>query len=317
MKRFLSAGDGYGPNSLTNKLISAGKRYIQTSLTYSYGWLDYPLWVPKVTGIPFLVAMICFTLGSNPVMGQEGIILKYGTYLPIEGARIIFAETGEYVDTDKEGVFLFAEEWGEGEILLSANGYEPLKIHYVPGFWTRTKTFVLYQDVSASVPIYLGDSLPHHFWQIPLDVLNLSGNKNNITLEEYASHSDVLVLYFWATSCLPCIDQLDTWDVNYNHLSHQASFLSIHVGNQKYIQSMLDRKDWQFPTVVGENFRLLSKYFFPKDMTLGLFVVIKDGKLFAIPEGGDFSVATVNGIIDGSIRKLDSSTSFIWEGGGI
>jgi peroxiredoxin len=245
---------------------------------------------------------------------DKGKILKYGTYLPIEGAKITLLETGNSIFSDIEGSFEIPSSWQEGALSLSAFGYESQTVSYNRELWRRNKIFVLYQDISQTKPIHIGDSLPQLFWDIPLEVRNYPTRRNSISLREYTTDKEALILYFWATSCAPCIKQLDQWSKHYSELNRGSAFLSVHVGNQTHIQAFLEHRNWKFPVVIGENVRVLSKYFFPKDMTVGMFVVIKDGKLFAVPADKEFSIETVHCILTGKIESLESLTMFMWGG---
>lgn len=70
MKRFLHAGEDYAQNSLANRQKLHLTRDTNNPACLKFGWLAYPSWVPRVTGIQFLVALFCF-LPIDQVFGQE------------------------------------------------------------------------------------------------------------------------------------------------------------------------------------------------------------------------------------------------------
>src|SRR5690554_1001186 len=57
MKRFLHGGEGYAQDFLANRLKLHLTRYTNNPTCQKFGRLAYPSWVPKVTGIQFLVAL--------------------------------------------------------------------------------------------------------------------------------------------------------------------------------------------------------------------------------------------------------------------
>ncbi len=113
-----------------------------------------------------------------------------------------------------------------------------------------------------------------------INLVNLDGK--NIAINNFISNTDKpIVLSFWATWCVPCINELSIINDQYNDLQKQYGFklYAIAVDDSrtaKRIQPMVNGKNWDFDVLHDQNQELKRQL---NIMNIPYTVVVKNGKV--------------------------------------
>ena len=87
------------------------------------------------------------------------------------------------------------------------------------------------------------------------DLLDL--NKNKVSSDEVLKEDKYYILSFWATWCIPCINELDAISKNYSKwLNEGIEVLAISTDDyrtKKRVRPMLKEKNWSFKFYLDEN----------------------------------------------------------------
>ena len=110
-------------------------------------------------------------------------------------------------------------------------------------------------------------------------VKNLVGD--DILTSEFTNSKDIKVISFWATWCVPCINELDAISEIYTDWQDETNVEVIAIATddartKRRIKPLVNGKDWEFEVYVDENQdfkRALNVNVLP------YVIVVKDGKI--------------------------------------
>ena len=110
-------------------------------------------------------------------------------------------------------------------------------------------------------------------------VQNLSGD--DILTSEFINSKDIKVISFWATWCVPCINELDAISEIYTDWQDETNVEVIAIATddartRRRVNPLVNGKDWEFKIYIDENQdfkRALNVNILP------YVIVVKDGKI--------------------------------------
>lgn len=274
MKRFLSAGKGYVPNSLTYKLLSPFKRYIQTSSPNKFGWLAYPSWGPKVTGIQVLVALLKSSASCNFSFLRTSCIYLGLFFMCLQAAIANQPDPA----TDR-----------------AAQVAEDLDLY------SGEKHMALYQLSGRSnlKPLKISQKVPRNLL-IGDPVFNL--NSDRVTTADFRGRA--VIIDVWATWCGSCISQFPKLDslrnIFANHLDIYLLNNLYRDSEQKIITFLEEFKqrfpDFNLPLLVGN---LDTRALFPGGVLPHYVWIDANGRVKAITGSDDVTSENIERLIAG------------------
>ena len=110
-------------------------------------------------------------------------------------------------------------------------------------------------------------------------VKNLVGD--DILTSEFTNSKDIKIISFWATWCVPCINELDAISELYTDWQDETNVEVIAIATddartKRRIKPLVNGKDWEFEVYIDENQdfkRALNVNILP------YVIVVKDGKI--------------------------------------
>ena len=110
-------------------------------------------------------------------------------------------------------------------------------------------------------------------------VKNLSGD--DISTSEFTNSKDIKVISFWATWCVPCINELDAISEMYQDWQEQTNVEVIAISTddartRRRVKPLINGKDWEFKIYVDENQDLKRAL---NINILPYVIVVKNGKI--------------------------------------
>jgi len=143
--------------------------------------------------------------------------------------------------------------------------------------------------------IVIGDKLPPSFWNLRLNLVNHPQGRTSVRLSDFKDK--LLVLDFWATYCVPCVESVDKWNELQPKFAYEVAVIPIYLyqGNDKALP-FAQKKGWKLPVAVGNAADTLLNRLFYAHRSYGQ-VWIKDGKLLAIPKNSVVNAQLVAKVI--------------------
>lgn len=119
-----------------------------------------------------------------------------------------------------------------------------------------------------------------HAQKIPNTVLK-DFNGKSINIQEYTNSDDLKVLSFWATWCVPCINELDAISEIYTDWQDETNVEIIAISTddtrtKRRVKPMVNGKDWEYLILLDDNQEL------KRALNIALLphiVVVKNGKI--------------------------------------
>jgi thiol-disulfide isomerase/thioredoxin len=116
--------------------------------------------------------------------------------------------------------------------------------------------------------------------EIPnVTIKNLDGSA--ISMDEITKEKGVKILDFWATWCVPCINELDAISEVYEDWKDETNVELIAIATddartKKRIKPLINGKGWEYKILIDDNQDLQRSLNIP---TVPHVIVIKDGKI--------------------------------------
>lgn len=126
----------------------------------------------------------------------------------------------------------------------------------------------------------LGERIPDHLWDLPLQVVNHPRGRDTITLREY-KEKKLLVLDFWARWCAPCVRSMDKWERLQEQYPEGLALVSMHLDYDHKALPFVRSRNWKSPAVIGDGADIVNRHFFVRTF-ISRVVWIVNGRLFAI-----------------------------------
>mgnify|MGYP001827329257 CR=1 FL=1 len=112
-----------------------------------------------------------------------------------------------------------------------------------------------------------------------ISLKNLEGK--TVSIAELAKSKDVKVLSFWATWCVPCINELDAISEVYEDWQDETNVEVIAISTddsrtKKRIRPLVNGKDWEYQILLDENQDLKRAF---NISSIPHTIVVKNGKI--------------------------------------
>lgn len=110
-------------------------------------------------------------------------------------------------------------------------------------------------------------------------IKNLAGD--DISTSEFKNSKDIKVISFWATWCVPCINELDAISEIYQDWQDETNVEVIAISTddartRRRVKPLINGKDWEFKIYVDENQDLKRAL---NINILPYVIIVKDGKI--------------------------------------
>ncbi|RZF57887.1 TlpA family protein disulfide reductase [Sphingobacterium corticibacterium] len=122
----------------------------------------------------------------------------------------------------------------------------------------------------------IGDTIPEQLWNLPLQVVNHPNGKDTITLNDYRDKK-LIILDFWATWCVPCIQSLQCLDSLADKYAEDVLILPISDEVSDKVLEAMRSRSWQLQSVVENT---AFKAYFPFNVVPHQ-IWIRDNRFFA------------------------------------
>lgn len=143
------------------------------------------------------------------------------------------------------------------------------------------------EGLDSLSPVRIGDVLPEAFWQLQLKTYTVDGDSSYISLADY--RDKLLVLDFWATYCVPCVESIDKWNTWQKSFGDKVKVLPIALYNyNRSVLPFVRQRGWSLPVIYGNRVDTLLNQMFYYKKSFGQ-VWIHEGKVLAIPNSGKLS----------------------------
>lgn len=112
-----------------------------------------------------------------------------------------------------------------------------------------------------------------------INLKNLKGK--SISIQELTNTEDIKILSFWATWCVPCINELDAISEVYDEWQDETNVEIIAISTddsrtKKRVKPLVNGKGWEYQILMDENQDLKRSL---NITTLPHVVVVKNGKI--------------------------------------
>ncbi|WP_412984144.1 TlpA family protein disulfide reductase [Pontimicrobium sp. IMCC45349] len=112
-----------------------------------------------------------------------------------------------------------------------------------------------------------------------INLKNLDGK--SISIQELANSDDVKVLSFWATWCVPCINELDAISDVYDDWQDETNVEIVAISTddsrtKKRVKPLVNGKGWEYQILIDDNQDLKRAL---NISTLPHIIVVKSGKI--------------------------------------
>lgn len=106
--------------------------------------------------------------------------------------------------------------------------------------------------------LVLVSGLLHAQKEMPAVTLKSPDNKSFNVKEDFAEPDKVYVFSFWATWCVPCINELDAIKEKYTDWSKELNFQVVAISiddsrTQKRVRPLLSGKEWPYAILLDSN----------------------------------------------------------------
>jgi len=110
---------------------------------------------------------------------------------------------------------------------------------------------------------------------------------NTVEFEKLIKSDSPVIVSFWATWCMPCIQEMDEINKYYNQWKKETGvkFIAISLDNKrstKRIPKLIKRKGWNYDFFVDNKYELAKAY---KINSIPLMLIFKNGKLIYKHQG--------------------------------
>ncbi len=165
-------------------------------------------------------------------------------------------------------------------------------------------------DLKEVVGLRIGDVIPDQLWQLPLWVVNDPQGRDTVRLRDFAEQ-ELIVLDFWATWCKPCIESVEKWITLSQQYQGRITLLPIHLDFDYKALPFAEKRGWELPVAIGEGGVVVNRYFFTA-VNVGGVVLIKDGKVFAMPRSRDCTAESIGAVLSGQLDSLPLRGDFMY-----
>ncbi|WP_169305581.1 TlpA family protein disulfide reductase [Sphingobacterium alkalisoli] len=162
-------------------------------------------------------------------------------------------------------------------------------------------------------PLEIGDRVPEELWEMPLQVSDADGIRDNRTLNDY--RGKLIILDFWATWCKSCIEGFPKLDKLKAAFGEDIQFLLVNSAQTKDtndgVLKFFERYKANFgyvpshPLLIGDT---IFQQLFPHDAIPHFVWIDPSGKLKAVTHPNEVNVANIRNVINGRAGKIHQKT---------